>query len=215
MIRALLIAVFLAGCTAEPPADPLQGEPIVFALPDGRNTTIDRLIVLTPSGAQGAPIPRRARSARNEDRVDLGRLPVLGDLFGGRRVTRGDAERDGFPLGPVFLSGTALVVDLSTGDAGMLEREVIITTLLDGPLPPGTRIEPTTNPNNDDAPRSLSGSRSGVAVRYDLGIPQYRLVPGPQAGSQPVGRVFFFNESLVIASEGTRPGLIDFFDLLF
>ncbi|MEM9097640.1 MAG: hypothetical protein AAGC79_03885 [Pseudomonadota bacterium] len=188
MTRAFLTALLISGCTASAPVpqDPLQGEPILFALPSDIETVVDRLLILTPNGPQGAPIPRAARHARNEDRIDLSITPVLGPLFGGQRITPGDAKRDGFELGQVYFSGTALIVDLRQGDAGMLEREVTVATLLEPAQP----------------------------IRYDLGRLSWRDVPSPEVLREPVGVAYILDDRFVVVSQDSVPGLGDIYDLL-
>ncbi|MEM9044344.1 MAG: hypothetical protein AAGC81_06595 [Pseudomonadota bacterium] len=187
MMRTLFIALLLLGCSSVPPSDPLQGEPILFSLPSGEEVVVDRLIVLSPTGPQGAPVPKAARYVRNEDRIDLGGLPLLGPIFGGPRVTPGDAKRDGFPLGNVFHAGSALVVDLSRGDAGSLQLETTVATLIEPAQP----------------------------IRYDLGRPAWRPVPAPQVARDPIGEAYLLSDRFVIVSEASLPGLEDYYDLLF
>ncbi|MEM7178198.1 MAG: hypothetical protein AAGD47_06345 [Pseudomonadota bacterium] len=186
MFRALVLLALLAGCGPQvlKPGDPLSGTPVPFMEPSGQIFTADRLLAITKDKTLGAPIPPSARVGQSEDRIDLGFVPLVGDIFG-RRVSPGDAKRDGFLIGPVYRDGSALVMDLGATETDILTRRLIITTLVQRDKP----------------------------VRFDLGTPRYEAIPAVRPVGDPVGRLYLLAGQLVIASEKTVPSLLDYFNI--
>ncbi|MBY8975524.1 hypothetical protein KHP62_06890 [Rhodobacteraceae bacterium NNCM2] len=186
MIRPLLLVALLAACGAQTldPGDPLSGSPIRFMEPGGTVLQIDRIYAAMPEGSLGAPIPTSAQYPIDQDKLDLGFVPLVGGLFG-RRIAPGDAARDGAYIAPVYLDGSALVMDLSDADPGVLMRPVSVATML----------------------------RRGGPVRYDIGLPTYQKIAHPATTGEPIGHLYTLAGRLVIASEGDLPALSDYFDV--
>ncbi len=186
MLRAFVLLALLAGCGQQvlKPGDPLSGTPVPFMEPSGTIFTADRVLAITKGKTLGAPIPPSARVGESEDRIDLGFVPLVGDIFG-RRVSPGDAKRDGFLIGPVYREGSALVMELGATETEILTRRLIITTLVKRDKP----------------------------VRFDLGVPRYEEIPAIKPTGEPVGRLYLLAGNLVIASEKTLPSLLDYFNI--
>lgn len=186
MLRALMILAMLTGCGQQvlKPGDPLSGTPVPFMEPSGKIFTADRVFAITKDKTLGAPIPASARVGQSEDRVDLGFVPLVGDIFG-RRISPGDAKRDGFFIGPVYRDGTALVMDLGATKTDILTRQLSIATLVKPEEP----------------------------VRFDLGVPRYEEIGTVEPTGDPVGRLYLLGGQLVIASEKTVPSLLGYFNI--
>lgn len=156
----------------------LSHYPVSFLSERGGRFEPESLIIVTQAGAWRADLPHRAREVRQGDHVDLSGVPLIGPFFR-ERLAPQDAERHGFPVGPVSRVGDTLVLDARGHATSLTNLGVSLTSRL---------------------------PRLGT-VAFDLGRPAYReaqVIPGPGAR---VGEAYLLDGRLVLAADGTRPPL--------
>lgn len=186
----LIIAVLLGALVTSPThADgegppsfrdrPQVGQPVRFTDAAGHVFQPERLVIVTPHGAQAAPLPATTRSTRSEEHLDLSGLPLIGHVFR-RRLAPGDARQRGVQVGPLSRMGESLVLDARESPVAIDSREIILTA---------------------------NFPRDG-AVSYRLGALRFAPVsePGEVVG-RPAGTAWLVGEVLVLAGPGYGPGI--------
>lgn len=155
------------------------GEPLRFRDARGGAFRPRALILRGPSGALAAELPSGARSARSEDRVDLGRTPLVGPLF--RETLDVASVREAPLVGPVYRVADALVVD-------------------------ATRASPDVAGNLSRRQVALSTNLPRVgAVSYGLGRLDWTTARMPAPAGAPIGSAHLVGGALVLASQGGEP----------
>lgn len=178
-LALLLLCALAAGCAGEP-GSLARPAPAVLADGEGGVFAVERLVALTPDGAVAAILPRNAAAtARDEDRIDLGRAPLLDQVFAPRQST-GDAARLGLPVGEAYRAGATLILDLVPGtDPAALP--LVLTTA-------GQRIGP---------------------VSYRLGRLGFAETAEPEGARQRVGTVYRQRGALVVATGRVTRDILD------
>ena len=80
----------------------------------------ERVVVLTLEGALSGPAPDYV-TVIDRDRLDVSRVPLFGELFGGEPATAAIAPAN--ELGPLWRAGDTLVIDLSK--APVIARDLL------------------------------------------------------------------------------------------
>lgn len=184
MLRALMMLAILA--TALPASAGQRdidhnlelleaSQAIRFRNADGGTFDPDRIEIVTSSGTLAADFPGAPLAVRNEDRVDLSEVPVLGQLFRSGLST-GDAAAKGERVGAVYRNGATLIVDARDHVGEVTALPVTLTTNL---------------------------ARYG-AVSFELGYLSYGAGAARPAG-EPIGAAFLVDGRLVLASNGGEP----------
>ena len=153
----------------------IASQTIRFRNADGGTFNPERIVIFSDGRSVAADFPRAPREVRNEDRIDLSEVPILGELFSPTRSTQ-DAAAKGEKVGLVFRQGATLIVRASKPVDDLTLFPVRLSTNL---------------------------ARYG-AVSFDLGYLEYGSGGGDPAG-EPIGAAFLVGEELILASNGGEP----------
>ena len=183
MMRFALILAFCLAPAAVPADeqdtnfDRLQGSgAVLFRNANGGTFVPDRLVVIGAESTLGAPLPGTPRHIRNEDRIDISEIPVLGKLFQSG-LSPQDARAKGAFVGTLHRDGKTLVLDARTVETDLTAYPVTLTSWL----------------------------KQVGAVSFDLGPLSYSDGRAA-AEDEPIGAAFLVDGRLVLASEGGEPG---------
>ena len=190
-IATLLIAILLGALVASPgyaagdgPPSfrdrPQVGQPVRFTDAAGHVFRPERLVILTPQGAQAAALPETTNRARSEDHLDLSGLPLIGHVFRDR-LAPGDARQRGVAIGPLSRMGETLVLDARESPLAIDPRQIIL---------------------------SANSPRDG-AVSYPLGRLRFATVAPPTGTGRPAGTAWMVDGKLVLAGPGYGPAIED------
>lgn len=170
---AALICLPLAAPAGERDGPPPDKLPLQLQRADGGWVTPDRLVI----GGRAFALPGDAR-VRDHNRVDLGGIPLLGDLTG--EVLAPDNFAARVPVGRLWLTGRDVVIDLADPSLAALPLSVMAD------LPRHGRVEFLLLPGRalGSGPTNLAGAPDGEVFLLDRRGGGRRLV----AVAGPMGR---------------------------
>lgn len=190
-ITMLIIAVLLGALATSPGyADgdgppsfrdrPQVGQPVRFTDANGNVFQPERLVILTPRGAQAAVLPATTSRARSEEHLDLSGLPLIGHVFQDR-LAPGDARQRGVRVGSLTRVGETLVLDARESPVAVEPREIILTA---------------------------NFPRDG-AVSYRLAGLHFTPVNPVTGTARAAGTAWLVEDTLVLAGAGYAPAIED------